>query len=184
MSILERWIGFIFRVATGSAGLRNRLTPIIGLLFFAIIGLFIAVAVILDRVAGFLPFPPEPWHLIAGVPLLVIGLSVMLWCVAVFRRTKGTPVPINPPPRLVCTGLYAYVRNPMLTGIFAWMFGLSLLLRSSASLVIFTPLFILLNVLELRWIEEPELARRLGEDYIHYRKQVPMFLPYRKKFGE
>jgi len=39
----------------------------------------------------------------------------------------------------------------------------------------------LMNVWELKKVEEPELARRLGEPYVEYRKQVPMFFPYRRR---
>ena len=41
----------------------------------------------------------------------------------------------------------------------------------------FTPLFVLVNVLELKEIEEPELMKRLGDEYIVYRRQTPMFIP-------
>jgi len=41
----------------------------------------------------------------------------------------------------------------------------------------FTPLFIYINFWELKSIEEPELEKRLGEDYIKYRKRTPMFFP-------
>jgi len=30
---------------------------------------------------------------------------------------------------------------------------------------------------ELKYIEEPELERRMGEPYIQYKKLVPMFFP-------
>jgi protein-S-isoprenylcysteine O-methyltransferase Ste14 len=45
----------------------------------------------------------------------------------------------------------------------------------------FTPLFILANIWELKKIEEPELAKRLGKEYIEYKKTVPMFFPLLKK---
>ena len=45
---------------------------------------------------------------------------------------------------------------------------------------IFTPLFILINVMELKMIEEPELAMRLGKPYLEYRAKTPMFFPWRK----
>jgi protein-S-isoprenylcysteine O-methyltransferase Ste14 len=64
----------------------------------------------------------------------------------------------------------------MLTGVFALLFGIGVLL-GSASLVLFTPIFILINVWELKAIEEPELLKRLGQDYIEYRKKTPMFFP-------
>ena len=106
----------------------------------------------------------------------------MIWSVLNFVRVKGTPVPFNPPPKLVTSGPYAHVRNPMLTGVFVLLFGLGVLLRSISLVSIFTPLFILFNVWELKAVEERELERRLGKDYVEYRKRVPMFIP-RLKVG-
>jgi protein-S-isoprenylcysteine O-methyltransferase Ste14 len=65
----------------------------------------------------------------------------------------------------------------MLSGVFALLFGLGVLLESFSLCVIFTPLFILVNVWELKAIEEPELIKRLGQDYVEYRKRTPMFFP-------
>ena len=62
-------------------------------------------------------------------------------------------------------------------GVFALLFGFGVLFGSASLLVVFTPLFIFINVWELKAIEEPELLKRLGEDYIEYRKRTPMFFP-------
>ena len=111
------------------------------------------------------------------MPILAIGLFLTLWSILHFIKVKGTPVPFNPPPKLVTTGPYAFARNPMLTGVFILLFGFGILFRSISLVFIFTPLFILFNVLELRAIEEPELEKRLGKDYFEYKKRVPMFIP-------
>ena len=84
---------------------------------------------------------------------------------------------MNPPPQLVTTGPYAYTRNPMLTGVFALLFGFGVLFGSVSLLIVFTPLFIFINYWELKAIEEPELEKRLGEEYVEYRKKTPMFFP-------
>ncbi|MBA7666493.1 hypothetical protein ES703_74574 [subsurface metagenome] len=105
----------------------------------------------------------------------------MLWSILHFIKVKGTPVPFNPPPKLVTTGPYSYIRNPMLSGVFILMFGFGILFRSISLVFIFTPLFILFNFLELKSIEEPELEKRLGKDYLEYKKSVPMFFPRFKK---
>jgi protein-S-isoprenylcysteine O-methyltransferase Ste14 len=110
--------------------------------------------------------------------LILIG-----WSALFFIKSKGTPVPFNPPPQLVTTGPYAYVRNPMLSGVFMLLFGIGFWIRSFSFLVLFTPLFVFINVWELKAIEEPELIIRLGQDYIEYRKRTPMFFPrFSKKF--
>ena len=61
------------------------------------------------------------------------------------------------------------------------MVALGMLLRSVSLVFIFTPLFIVINVLKLKAIEEPELERRLGKHYVEYKGNVPMFIPKNQK---
>ncbi|MFQ6104169.1 MAG: hypothetical protein ACE5OP_07740 [Candidatus Glassbacteria bacterium] len=42
---------------------------------------------------------------------------------------------------------------------------------------VWTPVFVIFNVLELKLVEEPELERSFGERYMEYRWRVPMFFP-------
>jgi protein-S-isoprenylcysteine O-methyltransferase Ste14 len=65
----------------------------------------------------------------------------------------------------------------MLTGVFLFLFGLGLGAGSFSLVFFFTPLYILFNVWELKEIEEPQLVRRLGDEYIEYRRRTPMFVP-------
>jgi protein-S-isoprenylcysteine O-methyltransferase Ste14 len=177
VSLRERLIGISYRAATGSRKTRNLLTPAGGVFFFGFIALFIFAALQVDKLLDFPKLLPKSLNIIVSAPILAIGLFLMAWSVLQFVRVKGTPVPFNPPPRLVTTGPYAHVRNPMLTGVFILLFGLGVLLRSISIVSMFTPLFILFNVWELKAVEERELERRLGKDYVEYRKRVPMFIP-------
>jgi protein-S-isoprenylcysteine O-methyltransferase Ste14 len=68
----------------------------------------------------------------------------------------------------------------MLTGVFLLLFGIGFGLNSASLVLVFTPLYMLMNVWELKHIEEPELVRRLGERYIEYRQRTPMFIPGRR----
>jgi hypothetical protein len=65
----------------------------------------------------------------------------------------------------------------MLSGIFILLFGLGFAFKSISLLFVFAPLFILINVMEITAIEEPELEMRLGRDYLEYKKKTPMFFP-------
>jgi protein-S-isoprenylcysteine O-methyltransferase Ste14 len=177
MTIKSKWIDFLHRVATGSRKIRNFFTPLGAFFYGLLIFSFVVVALQVDRLLGISGIFPRLLCIILAVPVFSLALFLLGWSVLNFFRAKGTPVPFNPPPRLVTTGPYAYVRNPMLTGIFALLFGFGVLLGSVSLLVVFTPLFILINVWELKFIEEPELIKRLGEDYIQYRKKTPMFFP-------
>ncbi|MEJ2727229.1 MAG: isoprenylcysteine carboxylmethyltransferase family protein [Deltaproteobacteria bacterium] len=177
MTIKSEWIEFLYRVATGSKKIRTFFTPIGAFFYAVLIFSFVVVALQVDRFLGINDIFPRSLSIILALPFFAFALFLLGWSVLNFFRARGTPVPFNPPPRLVTTGPYAYVRNPMLTGIFALLFGFGMLLGSASLLVVFTPLFILINVWELKVIEEPELVKRLGEDYIEYRKRTPMFFP-------
>ena len=181
MSLREKWFRMIQRTVNCRGPVRAVLTVLPGSLFFGIVGLFIFLSLKVDKLLG-LPKPcGSPVNIVVAVPVLSLGLFLMLWSVFHFAKVKGTPVPLNPPPKLVTTGPYAYTRNPMLTGLFVVLFGLGLLLQSIGLFCIFTPLFIVLNVLEIRVLEEPELEKRLGEDYLRYKEKVPMFFPQLKR---
>ena len=112
-----------------------------------------------------------------SIPLMAVGIAFTAWSGFHFLKVKGTPVPFNPPPEVVSTGPYRYARNPMLTGVFLFLFGLGFGFDSFSLALFFTPLFILINVWELKEIEEPELVKRFGDTYIEYQRRTPMFIP-------
>lgn len=177
MTLKKRSIDFIYRIATGSRKIRNFFTPI-GALFFAfLIFSLVMIALLLDKLLGTGGILPSLLSLILTPILFFAALLLLGWSVLTFLKAKGTPVPINPPPKLVTTGPYAYVRNPMLSGVFALLFGFGALLGSGSLLFIVTPLFMSIIIWELKAIEEPELEKRLGQDYVEYRQRTPMFIP-------
>lgn len=153
------------------------LTPVVGLSYFLFAALFVIASLGIDHWLHFPEFPGAPVNIWLSILFAGAGLALALWCLYNFLKAKGTPVPFNPPPVLITTGPYAYIRNPMLSGVFLLLFGLGFLFQSATLLFIFTPLFILINVLELKAIEEPELAMRLGPAYLEYKKMTPMFFP-------
>ena len=181
MTLKTKWIELIYTLATGSQKVRNFFTPIGAIFFGLLVFLFVFLALKIDRLIGITDILPRSLSLVLAALFFLIAPFLIGWSVLTFFRAKGTPVPLNPPPRLVTTGPYAFVRNPMLTGVFALLFGFGTLLGSFSLLVILTPLFILANIWELKAIEEPELIKRLGQDYVEYRKSTPMFFP---RFGK
>ncbi|MCK4772846.1 MAG: isoprenylcysteine carboxylmethyltransferase family protein, partial [Candidatus Latescibacteria bacterium] len=99
------------------------------------------------------------------------------WCVVRFARSHGTPVPFDPPKELIVTGPYVWVRNPMVSGLFTSLFGIGFMLNSISIVAIWTPLYIIAHVIELKKVEEPELEQRFGASYVDYKREVPMFIP-------
>ncbi len=177
MGLTDRWAEFIYQVATTRNKLKIVETPI-GLTFWFGLGVLLVFASLwLDK---FLPAQlplPIPIKIFLSVLLLVIGATLCLWTIYSFVRAKGSPVPLNPPQRLVTTGLYSRVRNPMVTGWIMMMFGVGVLLNSFSLISIFTPLFLLLNILYLKTIEEKEMEKKFGQEYLKYKGSVPMFIP-------
>jgi protein-S-isoprenylcysteine O-methyltransferase Ste14 len=162
------------------AGLRKRvglLTP----LGFAVFGGSLLLVLYIGRlVDSWLSFPlllPGMTGNIIGGVLVALGGIVCGICVLYFVKAKGTPVPINPPKSLIIDGPYAWSRNPMVTGVFAGLFGVGFLFHSVGIVVFTTPIYVLLHVLELKLLEEPDLRKRYGASFLEYKRQVPMFVP-------
>ena len=177
MSLSDKWINAIFSIATGSRLRRNLMTPVGFVIFLCFIsGLFI-LAFFLDKIFKFNEFISAPLDLILGTVILIPGFFLTGTCIFYFFKTKGTPVPLNPPPKLICDGPYAYTRNPMITGLFLLFVGFGIFYNSISLTFIIAPVYLLLNYLEIKKIEEPELEKRFGKEYIEYKKNIPMFIP-------
>jgi len=181
MDIWDRCAESVYRVATGGRRRRILATPLLGAFYLGLVVLFVFASFWVDKWLPFLHFDSTWWSLGLSVLLLVPACLIMVWPVMQFFRARGTPVPLNPPKKLITTGLYAYARNPMILGLFLLMFGLGVLFGSLSLILIFTPLFILLNVLYVKAVEEKEMEKKFGEEYLEYKKKVPMFIPRLKK---
>ncbi|MFQ6016608.1 MAG: methyltransferase family protein [Kiloniellaceae bacterium] len=105
------------------------------------------------------------------------GLTLMVRTVGLFsRHGDGTPAPWDPPRKLVVVGIYRHLRNPMISGVAAVLFGEALLFKSLA-LLAWAGIFLLANAIYIPLWEEPRLERRFGEGYRRYRRHVPRWFP-------
>ncbi len=173
----ERMINFIYKTVTGAKRKRSLLTPLFASFFFCIVLSLIIVSFYLDRFFGLPEFLPPSLEIVISLPFLIIGAGMWLWSAGRFFKTRGTPVPVNPPPRLVTDGLYAYTRNPMMTGLFMVMAGIGIFSGSVTLTFIMTPLFVIMSIVEFKLIEEPELEKRFGGEYTAYKEKTPIIIP-------
>jgi protein-S-isoprenylcysteine O-methyltransferase Ste14 len=180
MTLISSWIGIINKIATGDWKQQLLWAPIAGALFAGSLFMFIVLALVTDTFFNFPVLFPSIIDSFTGAALLLFGFALMLYSMLYFFMARGTPVPLSPPPKLVTSGPYRFARNPMLTGIFIQLFALGLFRHSISLAFIFTPLFIAINYWELKYVEEPELEKRLGKEYLEYKKRVPMFFPWVK----
>jgi protein-S-isoprenylcysteine O-methyltransferase Ste14 len=115
----------------------------------------------------------------AGLVLFACGFAFFAWCIALFARVgQGTLAPWDPTRRLVAVGPYRHVRNPMISGVAAMLFGEALTFGSGA-VALWALLFVLVNHVYFIVSEEPGLERRFGDSYRAYRANVPRWLPRR-----
>ena len=167
-------VDLLCSVTMGPERRRRLLTPVVLTIALGLLLLLVVVSLLTDRALVLPTLVPRVLGTAIGTALLAIGLSLWGWSIALF---KGRGVPVNPPRELVAVGPYAWVRNPMLLGFFTAFVGLGFLLHSVSLVFIWTPAFVILNVIELKLVEEPELERRLGPAYREYRETVPMLFP-------
>jgi protein-S-isoprenylcysteine O-methyltransferase Ste14 len=122
--------------------------------------------------------PHEPrWQIALACALVFLGLIPLFESIVRFVCVgRGTLVPTAPTERLVVSGLYRYVRNPMYVGVTLSLIGEALLFRSDG-LLIFLAAGCLAMHLFVCFYEEPALARQFPTDYPAYQSCVPRWLP-------
>jgi protein-S-isoprenylcysteine O-methyltransferase Ste14 len=136
-------------------------------------------------VAGLIPWWITGWEVrstfapirIAGVVLISAGVAALVYSFVRFVvEGIGTPAPPAPTERLVVGGLYRYVRNPMYIAVLAIIIGQALLF-TQPTLLLYALVAGGAMAAFAHFYEEPNLARRFGEPYQTYKRNVPGWRP-------
>lgn len=116
---------------------------------------------------------PQRFLMEALLVPLVLAVSAVTEFVTYGR---GTPMPSDPPRRLVTTGPYAYVANPMQIA--------KVVAPVLIAFVLGRPIVAVVGVFMLAWgvaisyrAEEEQLERRFGHRWHRYRRHVPRWWP-------
>ncbi|HTX90005.1 MAG TPA: isoprenylcysteine carboxylmethyltransferase family protein [Anaerolineales bacterium] len=120
---------------------------------------------------------PSVILLVAGLLICLGGLALVIATIRMFILIgDGTIMPWDPTRKLIVVSLYGYVRNPMILSLIILQLGEAVLFASYgiALLAIFN---FILNTLYFIYSEEPGLAKRFGEEYLEYKKNVPRWIP-------
>jgi protein-S-isoprenylcysteine O-methyltransferase Ste14 len=116
-----------------------------------------------------------------GMVPISIGFIIYIWCSNSFvTHGKGSPIPFTPTKRLVVTGLYRFVRNPLYIAGSLVLAGEALLFQSLGILIYCLVMFAIFNIHV--FMEEKLLADQFGETYEQYRKSVPRWIPRLKPY--
>lgn len=79
------------------------------------------------------------------------------------------------PSKLIVTGIYRFVRHPRYVGYWLIALGLALATGFLAMWALFFWLVIGFSI--MAYLEEKELQKRFGKEYIDYMQRVPAFIP-------
>ena len=111
-----------------------------------------------------------------GLVPIALGIIIYILCSRSFVSIgKGTPIPFTPTKKLIVTGLYRFVRNPLyIAGVFV-LAGEALLFQSIGIFFYCLVMFGGFNLHVL--MEETILAEKFGETYKRYCKVVPRWIP-------
>ena len=131
------------------------------------------------------PLAIAAWEWLLGMPRVQpLYLPVMLWGYLQYRlcgryriRLGGGGPGLSgaPPERLVDTGIYAWMRNPMYLGHIIYMVGVALTFQSWFGAAIAAARTVWFHFRVLR--DERGLTERFGEPYVAYTRRVKRWIP-------
>jgi protein-S-isoprenylcysteine O-methyltransferase Ste14 len=118
-----------------------------------------------------------PWISIAGIFLIILGLIIRWIAILTLRKYFTVDVAVQSGQKIIQKGVYKYIRHPSYTGSLLSFLGLGLSFSNWLSvLAIFIPVFIAFYY-RIR-IEEKALTNVLGLEYVNYRKNTRMLIPF------
>jgi protein-S-isoprenylcysteine O-methyltransferase Ste14 len=127
--------------------------------------------------AGWGPLLARPrWQFVVAALALAPPAAMAFHAVREFVAHGGTPVPFDPPTRLVTTGPYAYVANPMQVSMTLLLVGWGALLWSPG-VIAAAAMVVVFSAGVARRYEDDELDARFGEAWRAYRREVPNWRP-------
>jgi protein-S-isoprenylcysteine O-methyltransferase Ste14 len=126
---------------------------------------------------------PEFWPIplaLGGCVFFAFGFVLACWAgFCLIQYGRGTPLPLDPPRRLVTCGPYRWVWNPQVVAMVLMVAAEVFAVRSLALWVLLPLTVTYLELLVGPW-EERQMARDFGAQYVSYARQVRKWLPRRK----
>jgi len=119
----------------------------------------------------------NPAAFLIGILIMLTGLTLIGKTVTTLtRKGDGTLAPWSPTKKLVTSGIYGLVRNPMILGVLTVLIGESTAILS-APIFKWLVIFFIVNNIWFFIFEEPNLEKKFGDQYREYKKSVPRWIP-------
>jgi protein-S-isoprenylcysteine O-methyltransferase Ste14 len=113
---------------------------------------------------------------IAGTAFVIAGVVLAIWSRRVLGGNWSGAVRITEGQHLVRTGPYAFVRNPIYSGIALAMFGTALVAGTIGSLLGFA--LVVASLWQKGRLEERFLLAEFGDEYAAYQREVKFLIPF------
>ena len=120
-----------------------------------------------------------PFHIVS----FVIGAILLMVVLRISRNTGRTLAKYGRKGNvkrldtnvLVKKGVYKYMRHPMHLGLLFMPLSLAFIIGSLSFILFIAPFEMLLMIIMIKTIEEPQTIKKFKDEYIAYKKEVPMF---------
>ncbi|HPP66816.1 MAG TPA: isoprenylcysteine carboxylmethyltransferase family protein [bacterium] len=135
-----------------------------------------------NNIINFLVKTRVPAGWIFFILVVALGRIQNLWGILIiligeiFRTTAAGTITKNE--KLTTTGIYKFVRHPLYLGSFCIALGLSFICKNLFIWLYFLICFPLTYAAAIIY-EEKWLETNFGDYFLHYKKTVPAFIPFR-----
>ena len=134
----------------------------------------VVAVLVLDR-ARPTPLPgSRALQRLVGAAAFAAGFALNAWALVERRRHTSGAFQLEQPESIVTTGPYAFSRHPMYAGWWLIHVGVGLL-RGTAWMAATVPVAVLTEHFGGSVVEERELRRQFGDDYVRYAERVPRY---------
>jgi len=140
------------------------------------LSIFVSIAVAFSFGYSGLAGLPD-WTFYLGIFLILLGVLVRQWAIAVLGRFFSLTVRVAEGHRVVNKGPYRLIRHPSYTGVLVMFIGFGLAVQSWGALLVLLILFGLAYGYRIR-VEEKTLASELGQDYLSYLRRTKRLIPF------
>jgi len=145
--------------------IENRVPKI--LIRISIFFIFIVPPVILPFIEGPKVTIPDSVSVSTGLSLLILNFIIKILA----QKQIGKFPPIKAKSKLVTTGVFGIIRNPLYMSNYLLAVSMAILFKSLYALLFSIPYFF--SYIIIIYFEEKDLVAKYGEKYEKYKKRVP-----------
>ena len=117
------------------------------------------------------------WTYYLGISLMLLGVVVRQWAIAVLGRFFTLTVKVAEDHRVIDKGPYRVIRHPSYTGVLMTFMGLGFAVQSAGALLVLLGLYGISFGYRMS-VEERTLLAELGNQYGDYMKRTKRIIPF------